>query len=78
MAEFIHAPWTDEQIEGLRAWQESGMFHDYTCGRDGLTLVPTREGWICLAPDCGYTQDWAHAFSAEPIRDGWPFEKERS
>jgi hypothetical protein len=68
----IFAPFTDEQVNALNAWQENDHVHPFTCARRGqpghLTwkglLVPTTAGWIC--PDCGYVQNWAHAFMAKP------------
>lgn len=27
------APWNDEQVTALNAWQESGQFHPFTCGK---------------------------------------------
>jgi hypothetical protein len=56
----IKAPWTDEQVARLKAWQENNMVHSYTCGNDSkhADLIPTRDGWVC--PDCDYKQDWAH------------------
>jgi hypothetical protein len=74
--ERIKAPWTPQQVEALNHFQQSGMFHPFTCGqRDQWhheerwgrhlgTLVATEDGWTC--PDCSYTQDWAHAFMADP------------
>lgn len=47
-------PWTKEEVELLREYQEQGLFHPYTCDCR-KNLIPTKEGWIC---DCGYTQDW--------------------
>jgi hypothetical protein len=54
----MKAPFTQEQVESLNAYQEAGVFHAFTCGSCGATLVATEQGWKC--PDCDYTQDWAH------------------
>lgn len=55
---------TDEEVENLNRYQASGVFHEFTCGRDhegSRTLVATNAGWVCASsPECGYTQDWAH------------------
>ena len=67
--DFIHAPWTDEQVAALNTYQVSGVFHPFTCGKrdepghehpvdDGL-LVATNDGWVCSNPSCDYTQEWA-------------------
>lgn len=54
--------WTQEQVDNLVAWQTCGHVHPYTCGVDKCRadLVPTRTGWICPIPGCGYVQKWAH------------------
>lgn len=65
--------WTPEQVEMLKARQDSPM-HPYTCGgdrsdklhraiaeEDGTEpgqLYPTVRGWKC--PACDYRQFWAH------------------
>jgi hypothetical protein len=63
----IKAPWTYEQVEALQLYQDSGIFHPFTCGNrddhpvvhgDKGILIPTVRGWICQF--CDYTQDWAH------------------
>lgn len=55
------APWTDEQVAALSAYQTSGGMHPYTCPHGGAhpPLIPTVEGWRCAG--CNYRQDWAHA-----------------
>ena len=73
MDDKIHPPWTSRQVKGLRYWQESGLFHPYTCPHDHHdvtdepVLTPTKHGWVCEW--CDYTQDWAHAFSARRLPD---------
>lgn len=73
------APWTDEEVAALNAYQEGGWFHPFTCGRcrdadpdfplkDEHKLVATNDGWIC--PTCDYTQDWAHEMMFQP--SPWP------
>lgn len=66
MSEQIQAPWDAETVKLLNEWQQSGVFHPYTCGRDRKdaqhldgdgVLVATRDGWHC--PYCEYTQMWA-------------------
>lgn len=58
----IQAPWTEEQVAALAAYQRDGRFHAYTCGNGsshgGGALTPTVDGWVC--PDCSYRQRWAH------------------
>ena len=77
MTKFIKSPWTAEQIETLNRLQRGELYgHPYTCphrgevphhdnGHDTGCLLATKGGWVC--PDCGYTQDWAHASSLEAM-----------
>lgn len=59
----IHAPWSSAVVIALNQQQHS-IRHAYTCPlheHGAPSLVATRGGWICSeAPDCDYTQDWAH------------------
>lgn len=62
------APWTDEQVEALNAYQTRYPMHPFTCGNDPCRadLVATNAGWDC--PAChGWTQTWA--FSAMTVMD---------
>ncbi|MCI3277594.1 hypothetical protein [Streptomyces cylindrosporus] len=77
MADTIRAPWTSEQVDALNAFQERGGMHPFTCGGEHTpgspVLVAREDGWHCSDPydeGCGFTQDWAHAFMANP--DEWP------
>lgn len=69
MAE-IQAPWDEGTVRALNAYQEQAYFHPFTCrnrphpGNQEAVLVATAEGWVCRS--CAYTQDWAHAFMADP------------
>jgi hypothetical protein len=94
----VKAPWTAEQVKSLNGFQtESGM-HPFTCGNnrtdaahlayaeqhggDWGELVATPKGWVCPAPGCDYTQDWADEYmtsgrwressSARLFRGEWP------
>ncbi|MER6350603.1 hypothetical protein ABT186_01805 [Streptomyces sp. NPDC001634] len=70
----IYAPWTPEQVSALNRFQQRGGMHPFTCGKDHhsvrVVLMAHRDGWHCSDPECGYRQDWAHAFMADP--DAWP------
>jgi hypothetical protein len=73
----IHAPWDRDTVRRLNQYQTSGTFHPFTCinrphfGDSEAVLVATSDGWICL--ECDYTQNWAHAFMADPkVIDGLP------
>lgn len=61
MESIIEAPWTNEQVANLNAWQRAGHVHEFTCPNhhDGSrVLIATVDGWRC--PSCIYTQTWAH------------------
>lgn len=65
------APWNNDQIANLNAYQLNKHFHACTCpnredgkhpeiqGEKGR-LLATSYGWVC--PNCQYTQVWAPAF----------------
>ena len=61
----IKAPWTQEQVDALNAWQALGNVHPFTCGGKGCRedLVAHEAGWHC--PRCSNRQDWAHDFMSE-------------
>ena len=71
----IVPPWTDEQVIALNTFQQADQFHPFTCANRGDgkhiytsdygILIATTDGWGC--PSCDYTQDWAHAWMAEPL-----------
>lgn len=59
----IKAPWTDEQVAALNAWQANDRVHPFTCANDhpdNRELVAHNDGWHCRV--CDYRQDWAHDF----------------
>lgn len=70
----VQAPFDDDQVESLNAYQRAGVLHPYVCGRDSshYPLVASPEGWRCLFGvdsgdpymNCDYTQGWAHVFTA--------------
>lgn len=64
----IQAPFTNEQVEALNAWQQRPGVHPFTCPNDHTdstaeyVLVATTDGWTCPDERCDYTQHWAHRF----------------
>ncbi len=67
----VRAPWKEEQVAALNAYQQMGRFHPFTCGEDHPThsiLVAEPAGWRCPVQGCPYTQDWAHEFMVEAGR----------
>jgi hypothetical protein len=65
MSDQVAAPFTDEQVAHLNEFQHAGFVHPFTCGKCSAILTATRDGWICPAEGCDYTQDWAHDFMAD-------------
>lgn len=69
----IYAPFTPTQVVALNAFQDDPHTHGFTCGNaacgtdmcccEGL-LIATTAGWHC-PHQCGYTQNWAHAWMAD-------------
>ena len=60
MSDQVQTPWSPEQVASLELRQGAGLFHEYTCAtHSSQPLRPTREGWVCEAPGCSYTQNWA-------------------
>ena len=56
----VQAPWSDDIVERLNAFQHSDMFHPYTCGDCRSDLIATNAGWKCSEVGCSFTQNWAH------------------
>ena len=60
------APWNDDQVASLNAYQAAGYVHPFTHG-DGeqqVDLIATRDGWV--AEEGGpVVQTWAHEFMTD-------------
>jgi hypothetical protein len=56
MIKRIDAPFTEEQCEKLRQWQEDDHMHPYTC-TCGQILIVTKDGLYCER--CNRYQKWA-------------------
>ena len=73
MTGILVAPWSEDQVKSLNAYQACSWRHPFTCGErepDGTehVLVATSRGWYCLrcfARGRGYAQSWCHAFMAD-------------
>lgn len=52
-----NAPWTEDQVKSLNAYQMAGYVHPFTGGK-GEILIATTEGW-------SNGQDWAHTFMTD-------------
>ena len=66
MTSRLAAPWTDDQVASLNAYQNAGYVHPFTHGdgADQVDLIATPSGWI--AKEGGpVVQDWAHSFMAD-------------
>lgn len=59
----IHAPFTDDQVASLNAYQTAGYVHPFT-GAAGGDLFATRDGWI-EKPGGSVVQTWAHEFMGD-------------
>lgn len=58
----IYAPFSEEQVEQLQAFQDFGSWHAFTCGNDhprAVNLIPDVDGFACPVADCDYEQAWA-------------------
>jgi hypothetical protein len=77
------APWTDDEVDSLNAYQQSGAGHEFTCGDDACRggkagrpgsrqapLIAGPGGWLCRF--CPYRQDGAHPWMAN-----WEWEQFR-
>jgi hypothetical protein len=60
----VQAPWSDDQVDALNAWQQLDHVHPFTCPEDHLagavSLVATPTGWVCPQGKCKRTQSWAY------------------
>jgi hypothetical protein len=74
--DFARAPFADEQVASLNAYQKSEYVHPYTCGAetchyrdvigDDLPMAADRGGLHCINGfGCKYTQTWAHTWTAD-------------
>lgn len=66
----ITAPFTDDQVKNMRAWQESDQVHPFTCC-DHQTMTVETDGFHC--PKCGQVQTWAHEIMASGWKPRSPF-----
>jgi len=64
----VEAPWDDDQVASLKAYQASNFVHPFTGARgpggEETKLIPTREGWV----ECEggpVVQRWAHDFMVD-------------
>lgn len=59
----VRAPWTEDQMESLKDFQDSPYWHAFTCGKCGAFLKVVTGGFVCPWDD--YDQDWAHEFMTD-------------
>lgn len=62
MVEHSTAPWTDDEVDSLNAYQSAGFVHPFT-GPAGGDLIATKDGWI-EEPGGVVVQSWAHPWMA--------------
>ena len=65
VSEQVGAPFTDDQVASLNAYQTGRAGHPFTCGTESCSgiLQASNEGWRCRNRD--YRQDWAWSFMAD-------------
>lgn len=61
MSKINKAPWNDEQVANIKAYQQEDFGHPLTCGNCPATLEVTKDGLVCPTGD-GHFQDWAPDF----------------
>ena len=69
----VTVPFTGVQQASLNDFQISGTWHPYTCPLDHdwcdepehILNVLNEEGFTCSCTGCGYTQDWAYAYTVD-------------
>lgn len=62
----VHAPWSDEQVAALVAWQSHKYVHPFTSEKR-TDLIPTASGWV--EHEGGpIVQTWAHDFMLDKAR----------
>ncbi len=62
----VYAPFTEDQVASINAYQKSGVFHPFTCGCGDCRAVlrANTHGMVCDACH-GWTQKWVHKFMAD-------------
>lgn len=67
MSGVIEAPFTDEQVKSIDAFQKNKYMPKFTCGNDScnhVALTVTKDGFSC--PQCyNWSQNWCHDFMAD-------------
>lgn len=58
----VDAPFTDIQVERIKAHQSNPNSHPYTCN-NGHELEVSEDGLYCLG--CNYLQTWVHRHTVE-------------
>lgn len=61
---WVEAPFTEKQVQNLKAWQNCDEVHPFTCC-DHQTMTVDKDGFHC--PKCGKVQTWCHDYMAS----GW-------
>jgi hypothetical protein len=62
----IDAPWTEDQVKSLNAYQNAGYVHPFTDGdgEEKVDLTATPEGWVRKVGG-PVVQTWAHEFMTD-------------
>lgn len=63
MIDKVIAPFSQDQVRSINAYQRDGLYHPFTCG-ESHPLVATGMGLYC--PEDGkFKQFWVHDFMAD-------------
>lgn len=65
--EHLEAPWTEQQVAALNAFQRSGRGLVFTCDQHPMkqTLIAELDGWHCPDESCGHHETWAYPWMAD-------------
>lgn len=63
------APWTEDQVASLNAYQEESESSPFVCMNGGHILVAAEDGWFCEICkgfcNINVTQNWCHDWMAD-------------
>jgi hypothetical protein len=67
----VVSPFTVNQVRSFNRFQESGVFHPFTCRHNHheseSKLVAGINGLRCSEENCSYTQEWAHSWMVDGL-----------
>ena len=63
--DIIVIPFSEEQVESLNAYQNSGVFHPFTHCNGTAILEARKDGWFCPSCQKMTNQNWAWRWMAD-------------